>query len=187
MKKKKKFYLLLQNGETLMKEASGRVRVSRLVGKENVLAIMPVAEDEDIDDSVDKMMSNSGEFLDGIYAFKIIDLVRGHSKGFDNLPPCTKIDVTFRLYSDNCYLDITDDFYLDKMDKDRIDDILWSVGFKRDKGNGLDNLNVCDLIGKKGVCYMKCYESKTRSGDIQRERRITKFFDYNPYVIQEVE
>ena len=97
MKKKKKFYLLLQNGETLMKEASGRVRVSRLVGKENVLAIMPVAEDEDIDDSVDKMMSNSGEFLDGIYAFKIIDLVRGHSKGFDNLPPCTKIEVTFRI------------------------------------------------------------------------------------------
>lgn len=77
MKKKKKFYLLLQNGETLTKEASESVRVNRLTGKENVLAIMPVAEDEDIDDSVDKMMSSSGEFLDGIYTFKIIDLVRG--------------------------------------------------------------------------------------------------------------
>lgn len=119
MKKKKKFYLLLQNGETLMKEASESVRVNRLIGKEIVLAIMPVGEDEDIDDSVDRMMSNSGEFLDGIYAFKIIDLVRGHSEGFDNLPPCTKIDVTFRLYSDNCYLDITDDFYLKKITKGR--------------------------------------------------------------------
>lgn len=169
-----------------MKEASERVRANRLIEKENVLAIMPVAEDEDIDDSVDRMMSNSGEFLDGIYTFKIIDLVRGHSEGFGDLPPCTKIDVTFRLYSDNCYLDITDDFYLNKMDKDRIDDLFWSVGLKRDNDNGSDNLNVCDLISKKGVCYVKCYESRTRSGDIQRERRIAKFFDYNPYVIQEV-
>lgn len=185
MKKKKKFYLLLQNGETLMKEASESVRVNRLIGKEDVLAIMPVAEDEDIDDSVDKMMSSSGEFLDGVYTFKIIDLVREHSKGFGDLPPCTKISVTFRVYSDNCYLDIYDDFYLNKMDKDRIDDIFWSVGLKRDKDNGWDNLNICDLIGKKGVCYLKCYESKIRSGDVQRERRITKFFDYNPYAIQE--
>ena len=169
-----------------MKEASESVRVNRLIGKEDVLAIMPVEEDEDIDDSLDKMMSNSGEFLDGVYTFKIIDLVRGHYKGFDNLPPCTKIDFTFRLYSDNCYLDITDDFYLNKMDKDRIEDIFWSVGLKTDKDNGLNDINVTDLIGKKGVCYIKCYESKTRSGDVQRERRITKFFDYNPYVIQEV-
>ena len=93
-----------------MKEALGSVRVNRLIGKETVLAIMPVGEDEDIDDSVDKMMSNSGEVLDGVYTFKIIDLVRGHSEGFGDLPPCTKICVTFRLYSDNCYLDICDDF-----------------------------------------------------------------------------